>query len=55
MAKSLQLKVVAEGIETTQQLNLLQKQRCDEGQGHIFSKPLSAGDFQELVSPLLLH
>jgi len=55
MAKSLQLKVVAEGIETRQQLNLLQKQRCDEGQGHIFSMPLSAENFQALVSPLLLH
>jgi diguanylate cyclase (GGDEF)-like protein len=55
MAKSLQLKVVAEGIETKQQLNLLQKQRCDEGQGHIFSKPLSAEHFQALVSPLVWH
>lgn len=40
MAHSLNLKVVAEGIETTEQLNLLKEMNCEYGQGYLFSKPV---------------
>ena len=43
MGKSLDLRVVAEGIETQQQLAHLQSQHCMEGQGYYFSRPVEAG------------
>ncbi len=42
MAQSLDLKVVAEGVETPQELAFLRELGCDEIQGHIFSKPVAA-------------
>ena len=42
MANSLRLDVVAEGVETIQQVALLQKLQCKYGQGYYFSRPLSA-------------
>ena len=42
LAHGLQLKVVAEGVETMEQMNLLKLLRCDQIQGYIFSKPISA-------------
>jgi diguanylate cyclase (GGDEF)-like protein/PAS domain S-box-containing protein len=42
MAHSLQLKVVAEGVETVDQLDFLRAQHCDEIQGYWFSRPLTA-------------
>jgi len=42
MAHSLQLKVVAEGVETAEQLTFLRAQHCDEIQGYWLSRPLSA-------------
>lgn len=43
---SLGLKVLAEGIETTSQLETLQMLECDEGQGYLFSRPIPAKEFQ---------
>jgi diguanylate cyclase (GGDEF)-like protein/PAS domain S-box-containing protein len=40
MAKSLRLKVIAEGVENEAQMSFLRKNRCDEIQGYYFSKPL---------------
>ncbi len=40
MAHNLRLKVIAEGVETKEQLTILQKKNCDEVQGYYFSKPL---------------
>ncbi len=42
MAHSLNLKVIAEGVETVEQLEYLMKHRCDNFQGYLFSEPLPA-------------
>jgi len=42
IAKTMGLKIVAEGIEDAAQLDFLHKHDCDEGQGYYFSKPVSA-------------
>lgn len=49
MAHKLGLKVVAEGIETQAQLDLLVNAGCDFGQGYLFSKPLPAKDFTDYM------
>lgn len=48
MGKSLGHRVVAEGVETQEQLAFLQSQRCGEGQGYYFSRPLVAEQFAKL-------
>ena len=42
MAKNLNLKVTAEGIETVEQLEHLKTLGCEYGQGYLFAKPLAA-------------
>ena len=42
MAQALSLRVVAEGVETEEQLELLRAQGCEEAQGYLFSRPLTA-------------
>jgi EAL domain-containing protein (putative c-di-GMP-specific phosphodiesterase class I) len=49
MGKSLKLLVVAEGIETREQRAYLQTERCAEGQGYLFSRPLAAAQFANLL------
>ena len=49
MGKSLQHRVIAEGIETAEQLAFLQAQGCGEGQGFYFSRPLAAEQFAKLL------
>jgi diguanylate cyclase (GGDEF)-like protein len=49
MARSLQLRVVAEGVETAEELAFLQAHDCDEAQGYYFSRPVPADRFAELL------
>jgi EAL domain-containing protein (putative c-di-GMP-specific phosphodiesterase class I) len=49
MAHSLELKVIAEGVETEAQYQFLLAQRCDEYQGYFFSKPLPAEQMRALL------
>ncbi len=50
MAHKLDLKVIAEGIETQVQKDLLYEMACDYGQGYYFSKPVPAKDFEKFLS-----
>ena len=49
MGKSLNLTVVAEGVETLDQQTFLQDNNCDEMQGFFFSKPISSDQFAALL------
>jgi len=50
LAHNLGMSVVAEGIETTDQVAQLQALECDCGQGYIFSKPLEAAEAQKQIA-----
>jgi diguanylate cyclase (GGDEF)-like protein/PAS domain S-box-containing protein len=50
MGNSLNLRVVAEGVENQAQLTFLKELHCDEGQGYFFSKPLIAEQFTALLT-----
>lgn len=49
MAHSLELRVIAEGVETQEQLSFLKSHHCDEIQGFIFSKPVPGEEFTKLL------
>jgi diguanylate cyclase (GGDEF)-like protein/PAS domain S-box-containing protein len=55
MAKSLRLKVIAEGVETEAQMSFLRTHQCDEIQGYYFSKPLSAGEGTDKLRSSAVH
>jgi EAL domain-containing protein (putative c-di-GMP-specific phosphodiesterase class I) len=49
MGRSLKHLVIAEGIETVEQKTYLQNQHCAEGQGYLFSRPVAAAQFANLL------
>ncbi len=49
MGRSLKLRVVAEGVETQQELEFLQAHQCDEAQRYYFSRPVVARQFANLL------
>jgi diguanylate cyclase (GGDEF)-like protein/PAS domain S-box-containing protein len=50
MGRSLNMRVIAEGIQTRDQLKFLRDRRCPEGQGFYFGSPASAGELTELLA-----
>lgn len=49
-AHSLNLKVIAEGVENEDQLNFLKKEGCDHYQGYLFSKPMPIDEFEDYLN-----
>ncbi len=54
MAHSLEIEVIAEGIETEEQLNLLIAQKCNHYQGYYFSKPVPVSEIESTLKKSLL-
>lgn len=50
MTKKMKLRVIVEGVETEEQLEFLKSVGCQEMQGFLFSKPLPAEEFKELIT-----
>ena len=50
MAQSLNLKIIAEGIEEEKQAKFLKKLNCDRGQGYLFYKPMPIGDLDKIIN-----
>ena len=49
MARSLRLRVVAEGVETAEQFAFLRSKECDEAQGFYFSRPMMTDDVTRVL------
>ena len=54
MAQSLKLDVIAEGVETEEQLNFLRNRGCHAAQGYYFSRPVPAERVREWLFPALV-
>jgi|GEM_PF-2289713 len=50
LAHGLHLRVIAEGIETKEQLDFLRKNKCDEMQGYLFSKPIPPDEIAKMLN-----
>jgi EAL domain-containing protein (putative c-di-GMP-specific phosphodiesterase class I) len=48
MGQSLNLRIIAEGVETAEELEFLQAQHCDEAQGYYFGRPVPPQEFVKL-------
>lgn len=55
LAQNLGMDVVAEGVETKEQLALLRKRVCENGQGYFFSRPVSVGGAEKIISDTYSH
>lgn len=54
LARTLNIKVTAEGVEDLEQLNFLKQCKCDQVQGYLISRPLSGSGMAEYVENLML-
>jgi diguanylate cyclase (GGDEF)-like protein/PAS domain S-box-containing protein len=54
MAHSLQLEVLAEGVEDERQRSILLAEGCDQAQGYLFGRPMPAAEFEKLLPPVSL-
>ena len=52
MARALNLRVIADGVETEEQLAFLRREQCGEMQGFLYSEPLSAAEMHEVEASL---
>ena len=53
MARALNLRVIAEGVETEEQLAFLKREQCGEMQGFLYSQPLPAAEFEQALSAMM--
>ena len=49
MSHSLKMRVIAEGVETEEQMKFLENEKCDEIQGYYFSKPLPPAELKDFL------
>jgi len=54
LGHSLQLRVIAEGVESLDRCKYLQQFQCDEAQGYYFGKPLAAAELEPLLGSTLV-
>jgi EAL domain-containing protein (putative c-di-GMP-specific phosphodiesterase class I) len=54
MAENMSLRVIAEGVETNQQLQFLQREKCNEAQGFYVSHPMTSEDAERFLRDLKL-
>jgi diguanylate cyclase (GGDEF)-like protein len=52
LARAFNMKTVAEGVETAEQLQKLRQMRCDQAQGYLFSRPVPASDVPTVISQI---
>jgi PAS domain S-box-containing protein/diguanylate cyclase (GGDEF)-like protein len=50
LARAFSMRSVAEGVESTEQLDTLRKMHCDEAQGYLFARPMAAADVPSIVT-----
>ncbi|MEM6491043.1 MAG: EAL domain-containing protein, partial [Pseudomonadota bacterium] len=55
LAHSLNMSVVAEGVELLDQLQLMRKFRCDQAQGYLIARPLEAAEFENYLNRVLVR
>jgi diguanylate cyclase (GGDEF)-like protein len=52
LARAFNMKTVAEGVETAEQLQKLRQMRCDQAQGYLFSRPVPASDVPSVIAQI---
>jgi EAL domain-containing protein (putative c-di-GMP-specific phosphodiesterase class I) len=55
MGNSLKKRVIAEGVETREQMDFLTAEGCEEAQGYYFNRPMAANQFVKLLEASISH